>query len=95
MFGFNYPGQATDEVQNYNSNDMVIPLRGEQNLTTEQWFAHGVKDYPPAAGEFMDLPAGGSIVLELGCNRALTSYRDPRVTKELPYYACDVSRSIR
>jgi len=70
---------------------MVNPLRGMDNLTTEQWFAHGAKGYPPKDGEFLELPAGGKATFELACNRALTTYRDPTLTRPLPVYACDVS----
>lgn len=75
MFGLNYPGQSTgqplialpralqltvaDDVQNYNSNDAVHPLRAIDNLLIKDWFAHGYKDYPPPPGDFMVLESGG------------------------------------
>jgi hypothetical protein len=38
----------------------VTPLREKDGFTTEQWFGHGFKNYPPKDGDFMTLPAGGS-----------------------------------
>ncbi|OCF37562.1 hypothetical protein I317_05021 [Kwoniella heveanensis CBS 569] len=61
MFGLNYPYQADDpQNNNYNNDAPVKPLRELDGLTTDQWFAHGHKGYPPKAGNFMVLPAGGS-----------------------------------
>jgi hypothetical protein len=92
MFGLNYPGQATDKTQNYNTNAMVNPLRGSDNFTVEEWFAHGAKKYPPVKGQFMELVAGSKMTFELGCNRAFTMQRNPADTKPLPEYSCDVSQ---
>lgn len=89
MFGLNYPNQIGDQTQNWNTNAQVIPLRKIANLSQAEWFGHGFLKYPPAAGEFMDLPSGGTFTgCELSCNRAFTTMRDPRRTDTLPTYAC-------
>lgn len=94
LFGFNYPLQATNPEQSWNSNGMVNPHRASDNLTMEEWFAHGAKMYPPAPGQFLELPAGESAVFELACNRAWTSYRDPAHKEPKPDYACRVSGAV-
>jgi hypothetical protein len=71
---------------------MVTPLRHSDNLTTAEWFGHGAIKYPPAKGDFLELPAGESVTFELQCNRAFTSYRDPNIKRPLAEYACEVSR---
>jgi hypothetical protein len=45
---------------NYNNLVPVDPLRESDALTTSQWLGHGLLDYPPAAGNFMVLPSGGT-----------------------------------
>lgn len=91
LFGYNYPNQASDTTQNYNTNDPVIPLKAEQKLTVDQWFGRGRLNYPPKSGDFMQLPAGGTYKGELACNRADSKLRDPRRTDAQPNFACDVS----
>ena len=49
---------ASDEKQNWNNNWPVVPLRKKDNLTEEQWFAHGLKSYPPKNGDYMELVSG-------------------------------------
>ncbi|KAL7423042.1 hypothetical protein Q5752_002341 [Cryptotrichosporon argae] len=89
LFGLNWPNAGTTSLdQNWNNNAIVSPLRGNDNLTTAQWFAHGAKNMTPVAGEYMWLPSGGKYVGELSCNRGYTSYRRPDVTGALMYYAC-------
>ena len=62
-------------------------------LTEAEWFGHGFKDYPPAPGDFMDLPSGGTFMGDLSCNRAFTAMRSPVYgTQPYPEYACRVSR---
>jgi hypothetical protein len=39
---------------------VVAPLRQYDNLTQEQWFAHGMLDYPPKDGDFMELESGAN-----------------------------------
>ncbi|GFZ47836.1 hypothetical protein JCM24511_05583 [Saitozyma sp. JCM 24511] len=89
MFGLNYPYQA-DDTSNlaWNNNAPVNPLREMDALTESQWFGHGFLGYPPASGNFMTLPSGGTYHGEHGCNRAETSLRNPDISDPLPYYAC-------
>lgn len=63
MFGLlgDQPYRAP-QGDDYRNNAPVNPLRGMDNLTQEQWFAHGRKAYPPPPGVFMELPAGGSFM---------------------------------
>lgn len=91
MFGYNYPNQASDATQNYNTNDPVLPLKADAKLTVDKWFGRGRLSYPPKSGDFMVLPAGGTYKGELGCNRADTKMRDPRRTDAQPNFACGVS----
>lgn len=51
-----------DANQNYNTNQVVNPLKQADNLNTDQWFGHGMKGYPPADGQFMELESGGTYV---------------------------------
>jgi hypothetical protein len=55
------PGEAdeADTEQNYHSNEVIKPL-SERPL--EEWWAHGMLTYPPAPGNFLELPAGGSLI---------------------------------
>lgn len=67
---------------NLNSNAPVNPL---YNLTQEQWFFQhdrGCDKVPPPAGEFLNLPAGGSFDIQLANNQAFTnlSYGGSQVT---------------
>ncbi|WVQ97816.1 hypothetical protein IAU59_004931 [Kwoniella sp. CBS 9459] len=89
MFGLNFPYQADDpQNNNYNNDAPVRPLRELDGLTTDQWFAHGHKGYPPKSGDFMILPAGGSYNGEVACNRAQTRQRNPSDTSAQFKYAC-------
>jgi hypothetical protein len=56
----------------YNAGAAAVPL---QQMNFNQWWFHGYIDQPPAAGVFMDLPAGGTFHGEVHCNRDLTSHR--------------------
>jgi hypothetical protein len=91
MFGYNYPDQAGDKKQNWNTNEPVNPLRESDGFSVDQWFGHGYKAFPPVAGDFMDLPSGGTYMGELACNRADSKMRDPARTDAQPMYACSVS----
>lgn len=56
-----------------NTDDAVNPL---YDLTMSDWWFHhtnGCDDFPPAAGDFLELPAGGSFTIELAANRAFTT----------------------
>jgi hypothetical protein len=52
---------------------MVTPLY--QLNFNDWWFHHvnGCDNYPPAEGDYIDLPAGGTFSIEIGSNRAKTS----------------------
>ena len=55
-----------DSKQIYDGNFVVAPLRAYDNLTQAEWFAHGLLDYPPADGDFMELQSGSNYTGELG-----------------------------
>jgi len=62
------PGQ-----DDQNTNTVVNPL---YNLPRSQWWFQadrGCDRVPPPAGQFLDLPAGGSFTVELAHNRAQTT----------------------
>lgn len=48
--------------QDYNANEQITPLREYDNRDTIDWFGHGYTDLPPAAGVFLELPAGQDLV---------------------------------
>ncbi|KAG6333708.1 hypothetical protein ID866_5375 [Astraeus odoratus] len=70
MYCFNgtTPGQV-----NYNTYDAVLPLW--MLSKSDYWFHHvnGCDELPPAEGDFLELPAGGSVTVEIAANRAFTS----------------------
>jgi len=56
-----------------NTNDPVNPLF---NLTREDWWFHHINNcdqFPPAPGDFLELPANGQFQIELATNRAFTT----------------------
>ncbi|KAJ7063711.1 hypothetical protein C8F01DRAFT_1134056 [Mycena amicta] len=58
---------------NYNSDDVVHPL---YQLSKSDWWFHGynnVPNFPPAPGDFLELPAGGSFTVEIASNQGETS----------------------
>ncbi|KAF7294532.1 hypothetical protein MIND_00989700 [Mycena indigotica] len=58
---------------NYNSDDVVHPL---YQMSKSDWWFHGyngVPNFPPAEGDFLELPAGGSFTVEIASNRGETS----------------------
>ncbi|KAF2100874.1 hypothetical protein NA57DRAFT_10917, partial [Rhizodiscina lignyota] len=68
---------------NLNSNEPVNPL---WNLTkTDWWWQHdrGCDKVPPAAGEYLEIPAGGNFTVEMAHNQAFTtlSYGGSKVTE--------------
>ncbi|KAG2068216.1 hypothetical protein BDR04DRAFT_1025185 [Suillus decipiens] len=70
MYCFN--GTAQGQV-NYNNDDPVSPL---WMLTqSEYWFHHfnQCDEFPPAPGDFLELPAGSSFTVEIAANRGVTS----------------------
>ena len=74
-------GRWTDDP---NQNDLVTPL---YDLPLDQWWFHGQINNPPADGQMMQLPAGGTYHGQVACNKAFTSYgNDPSETDA--EYAC-------
>ncbi|TEB40115.1 hypothetical protein FA13DRAFT_55262 [Coprinellus micaceus] len=66
-------GGADPNVDNQNANDVSQPLF---NVTKRVWWMHaenGCDKLPPPAGEFLELPSGGQVTLELATNRAFTT----------------------
>ncbi|TFK26683.1 hypothetical protein FA15DRAFT_637078 [Coprinopsis marcescibilis] len=58
---------------NQNTNDAVNPLH---MLNRTDWWMHHVNkcdEFPPTEGDFLELPVGGSFVVELATNRAFTT----------------------
>ncbi|KAH9945461.1 uncharacterized protein BXZ73DRAFT_73606 [Epithele typhae] len=66
MYGFN----VTAETFSYD-NRPVAPL---QDMTFDQWWAHGHLDFPPHPDDIFELPAGGAATAQLTCNKGLTSF---------------------
>ncbi|KIL67972.1 hypothetical protein M378DRAFT_9212 [Amanita muscaria Koide BX008] len=61
-------------VDDQNTNSAVTPLY--QLSKNDWWFHHynGCDEFPPADGDFLELPAGGSFTVELAGNRGQTSF---------------------
>ncbi|TFK91418.1 hypothetical protein K466DRAFT_323337 [Polyporus arcularius HHB13444] len=68
MYGFNWTDQNSTDL-GYD-NRPVAPLQG---YTFEQWWFHGHTKYPPAPGQFFELPAGQAATAELACDKSHTS----------------------
>ncbi|KAJ3716737.1 hypothetical protein DFJ43DRAFT_1043287 [Lentinula guzmanii] len=70
---------------NFNSDDPVLPL---YQLEFDQWWMHafnGCNQRPPNPGDFLTLPSGDSVVLELASNQAFTSLSyGGRLTSDWP-----------
>ncbi|KAJ7580750.1 hypothetical protein C8J56DRAFT_794873 [Mycena floridula] len=70
MWCFN--GAKLDNDQD--TNTMVVPLFG---MEFKDWWMHHFQNcdqFPPADGQFLELPAGENVTLELAVNRAFTTY---------------------
>jgi hypothetical protein len=70
---------------NQNTNTVVNPLY--QFSKEDWWFQHerGCDKVPPPAGEFLELPAGGSFTVEHAHNRAFTTLSyDGKFTTQWP-----------
>ncbi|RSH91054.1 hypothetical protein EHS25_010230 [Saitozyma podzolica] len=93
MFGYNWPNQSTADPngQQNNNNEPVNPLRENSNLTVSEWFGHGLLDFPPLEGDYLDLVSGGSIMGQLACNRQNTIYGLHEPGDQLMEYACDTT----
>ncbi|KAI5986752.1 hypothetical protein F5J12DRAFT_898676 [Pisolithus orientalis] len=73
MYCFNgtTPGQV-----NYNTNDATLPL---YMLSQSDYWFHGINkcnEFPPADGDFLELPAGASFTVEIADNRGVTTLSD-------------------
>ncbi|KAJ7700703.1 hypothetical protein B0H17DRAFT_1046401 [Mycena rosella] len=69
MYGFN---GVTGSI-NYNTDDAVHPL---YQLSKDQWWFHhynNLDEFPPADGDFLELPAGESFTVEIASNRGETT----------------------
>ncbi|KIJ14235.1 hypothetical protein PAXINDRAFT_116292 [Paxillus involutus ATCC 200175] len=66
MWGFN----VTDHTFSYD-NRPVVPLA---RLTFDEWWFHDHLDYPPHPEDVFELPAGGSAIAELACNKGATTW---------------------
>ncbi|THU92255.1 hypothetical protein K435DRAFT_672441 [Dendrothele bispora CBS 962.96] len=69
MYCINGPQDAED----LNSYAIVDPL---YEMQQSDWFFHhtnGCDEYPPAEGDFLEIPAGGSFTVEIASNRAKTT----------------------
>lgn len=93
LFGFDFPNQSQYPYKNggtaaYGNNRPVTPVRLSMNKGEDFWLSNGLRDYPPAPGQFFEVKSGGSTTVELSCNRGYTSYRHPGSTGALPKYAC-------
>lgn len=72
-------------MENLNTNTAVDPLY--QLPKSQWWMQHdrGCDQFPPAAGDSLELPAGGSFTVELAHNRAQTTLSyDGKFTSEWP-----------
>jgi len=66
MYGFN----ITREDFSYDNR----PLAPLSNMLFSQWWFHGHLNYPPHPQDRLKLPAGGSVTVELACDKGVTSY---------------------
>ncbi|KAJ7819796.1 hypothetical protein B0H14DRAFT_3472842 [Mycena olivaceomarginata] len=76
MYGLN---GVTGSI-NYNTDDVVHPL---YQLPQDQWWFHGyngVPNFPPADGDFLELPAGKSFMVEIASNRGETTLHSTATT---------------
>jgi hypothetical protein len=71
MWGINITS-ASDPAFDYD-NRPVAPLF---NMDFQKWWFHNHLDFPPAEGQFFDLPAGGSSTAEVACTKSATSFFD-------------------
>ncbi|KAG8822009.1 hypothetical protein FRC18_011129, partial [Serendipita sp. 400] len=64
---------GTSGSDNPDTNEAVFPV---YNLPESQWWMHhdsGCDAFPPAPGDLLELPAGGTFTVEIAMNRAFTS----------------------
>ncbi|KAF5311635.1 hypothetical protein D9611_009517 [Ephemerocybe angulata] len=75
---------GNEGIDNNNANDVSQPL---YNLTKKDWWMHHenrIDQFPPAAGDFLELRAGGYVTLELAVNRAFTTTSGNPILGEFP-----------
>ncbi|TFK27566.1 hypothetical protein FA15DRAFT_754149 [Coprinopsis marcescibilis] len=69
-----YCGKGNQEgVDDNNSNTISQPMH---NLTRSDWWFHhhdSCDQFPPPVGEFLEIPSGGELTVELAVNRAFTT----------------------
>ncbi|KAH6912658.1 hypothetical protein BKA70DRAFT_1097544 [Coprinopsis sp. MPI-PUGE-AT-0042] len=68
-----YCGKGNEGFDDNNTNAAVQPMR---NMTRSDWWLHHFNrcdEFPPPDGEFLVLPSGGEVTLELAVNRAFTT----------------------
>ncbi|CDZ98532.1 beta-1,6-N-acetylglucosaminyltransferase, contains WSC domain [Phaffia rhodozyma] len=89
MYGFCDGGNGKSDYC-INTSNPVTPLAQLSFGGTkgQGWWYHGNLDQPPADGEFIELPVGGSITMELACNKAQTQWQ-PNDGVTIPLLACD------
>ncbi|KAJ6612269.1 hypothetical protein B0H10DRAFT_2053016 [Mycena sp. CBHHK59/15] len=64
---------TTPGFDDQNTNAIANPLF---NMTKDDWWFHhynGCDEFPPADGDFLELPANGEFTVELAVNRAFTT----------------------
>ncbi|KAF9013080.1 hypothetical protein BDQ17DRAFT_1342697 [Cyathus striatus] len=70
MYCLNGTQEGVDDQNN------ALPCNPLFNLTREDWWFHHVDNcdqFPPADGDFLELPAGGTVTVEHAVNRAFTT----------------------
>lgn len=66
QYGFNVSYHTMDY-----DNRPEVPL---QRMNFNEWWFHNHINYPPHDGDVFEFPAGGSAIIEIGCNKGWTSY---------------------
>lgn len=74
VYGFNASGPQAGQYYNapINTDYLHWPLRKDSDMSFKEWWFHGLTGATP--NDIMELPAGGSVTLEISCNKAFTSY---------------------
>ena len=70
MWGFNVTGETnTPTIEG--DNRPCTPL---MNRTFEQWWFHGLLDYPPHADDILQMPVGEPTMLQTVCDQWVLDY---------------------
>ncbi|EIM90957.1 uncharacterized protein STEHIDRAFT_152641 [Stereum hirsutum FP-91666 SS1] len=77
-------------------NESTAPNRPQDpliQLPFSQWWFHGFLSSPPNDGDYMDLPAGGTIHSEIACDKGYTSWYNTSAggdtrSQDQPDYPC-------